>query len=90
MMETPSPKFVTMLSGEFRLLDLINDGSTMGQNLYRKSLQPLKPTGQPKEADRNFFTQGFVIGFAFFVLPVVTGTLIGTSYIARKIYSYWG
>lgn len=89
-METPSPKFVTRLSGELSLLDLVKDGSTMGQNFYKQSLQPLKPTGQPKEGDRNFFTQGFVIGFTFLVLPVIAGTLIGTSYIARKLYRYWG
>lgn len=85
----PSPKFVNKLSGEFGLPDLIIDESSTSQNWYKQSLQPLKPTGQPKEGDRNFFVQGLMIGFVFLVLPIVTGTIMGGVYVACKVYSHW-
>lgn len=89
MLMRPSPKFVTRLPGELALPDLLIDKSSASQDWYKQSLQPLKTTGQPKAGDRNFFAQGLVTGFVFLVLPVATGTIVGTVYIARKLYSHW-
>jgi hypothetical protein len=89
MMETPSGKFVTRLSGELNLQELVREGSKVGQTLYNDSLQTLKPTGQPKEGDKNFFAQGMLIGFIFLVLPLFTGVVFGTSYSVLKLYRRW-
>ncbi|KEF62411.1 uncharacterized protein A1O9_00383 [Exophiala aquamarina CBS 119918] len=89
MMETPSPKFVTRLSGELDLQGLVREGLKMSQTLYNDSLQPLKPTGQPKEGDKNFFAQGMLTGFILLVLPLFTGVVVGTSYIVLKLYRHW-
>jgi hypothetical protein len=89
MLETPSPKFVTRVPGELDLQDIAAVGSKVGQTLYNTSLQPLRSTGQPKEGDGNFFLHGMLTGFVFLVLPLLTGTVVGTSYAALKVYGHW-
>ena len=88
-MATPSPKYVTKVPGEFDLQELVQEGSKLGPTLYNQSLQPLKPTGQSKEGEKNFFAQGMLTGIIFLVLPLFTGTLVGTTYAIRKLYRYW-
>lgn len=88
-MESHSPKFVTKLDGEIALQEVAQKDSKMGQTIYNRSLRPLKPTGQPKEGDGNFFEQGMLTGLILFVLPLVTGTLLGTSYLTLKLYRRW-
>ncbi|RVX74926.1 hypothetical protein B0A52_01203 [Exophiala mesophila] len=89
MMENPSPKFVSRVSGEVDLREVAQKGSEIGKLLHQQSLRPLKPTGQPREGDSNFFQQGMLVGLIFLVLPVVTGSLIGTSYLTMKLYRRW-
>lgn len=88
-METPNPKFVTRVSGEFDLQELVQAESKLGQALYNQSLQPLKPTGQPKAGDKNFFAQGMLTGLILLALPLLAGTLAGTTYTIMKLYRHW-
>ena len=90
MLEIPSPQFVRPVTGEVKASEVLQADSNVEQKLYHDSLQPLKPTGQPKEGDRNFFVQGMWTGLVVCVAPVVIGTLFGTGFAAKKIYRYWG
>lgn len=61
----------------------------IGQDLYQAAVQPLKPMGQPKEGDMNFFAQGILAGFVFLVAPVVIGALASAGYAGTKLYRHW-
>ena len=42
--------------------------------------------GQPREGEMNFFLQGYVASFAFYVTPVILGTIAAGAYGSYKLY----
>jgi hypothetical protein len=86
MLEIPSPQFVHSSSGASSASELCRALSKETDNFYQASLQPLKPMGQPREGDMNFFLQGYVASFAFYVAPVVLGTIAASAYGSYKLY----
>jgi len=57
--------------------------------LLAASLQPLKPMGQPREGDMNFFLQGLRASFALYIyLPMTIAAVSIVGYAARSAYRH--
>ena len=85
MIESPSGSFAEPVSGELKAsqigkLDLV-------ERTYETALRPLKPTGQPKEGDKNFFAQSILVGMIVYLSPIAIGTLAGAGYLGVKLYN---
>jgi hypothetical protein len=90
MIEVPSPQFVHCSPGSTPVGELANRDSMAANGLLAASLQPLKPMGQPREGDMNFFVQGLKASFALYIylpLTIAGGGILG--YGARTAYRHW-
>lgn len=89
MLEFPSPQFVHSTPGSIDVQALANSDSTAADRLLAASLRPLKPMGQPRAGDMNFFVQGLKASFALYIylpLTIAAGGILG--YGARSAYRY--
>ena len=89
MLEIPSPQYVHPSKGAFSASELDRAFSKEANNFYQASLQPLKPMGQPREGEMNFFLQGLVASFVCYVAPVVLGTIAVGAYGSFKLYGHF-
>ena len=86
MIESPSPQFIQPNGPEMSLENLRQEGLQPWEKQYVTALQPLKPTGQPKEGQGNFFKQGLIVGAVFYLLPAFA---VATGGTAAAIRYFW-
>jgi hypothetical protein len=85
MFESASPQFVHVRGLDLSFKDLRWDNAEEWQKRYSSALQPLKPTGQPKEGHANFFAQALVAGIVVYALPALA-VAVGGSAVAIKYF----
>ena len=83
MLEVPAPQFVKAAQSDTNASCL---GDKMFEVLYQTSTRPLKPMGQPKEGDKNFFAQALLTSYVFVVSPIIFGSGVGVGYLGIKLY----
>ena len=84
MFEFASPQFVRVGGLDLSLEDLRQDNSKDWQKRFSSALQPLKPTGQPKEGQVNFFAQALVVGTVVYALPVFIMAVAGSVVLIKR------
>ena len=86
MIVLPSPQFVQLTSEAVGVTELMEERGHVSSKRLESALLPLKPTGQAKEGEMNFFVLGLRVAMVFYVLPVAITTLGGLAFGARKVY----
>lgn len=90
MLEVPSTQFVDSSPKIPSVEDLVGTGSTGVSTLLTTSLQALKPTGQPREGDMNFFAQGLRASFILYIyLPMTVAIVAVAGYGGKYARRHW-
>ena len=71
------------------VIDVMKTPLRISENLLKAALQPLKPTGQAKEGEMNFFVLGLRVGLGVYVLPVALTMVGGLAWGSRRLYQRW-
>lgn len=64
-------------------------GREIREELRKRALTPLKPTGQPSGTSMGFFDQGIITGLVAFVLPCVALIGYGSFKAAQFGWRYY-
>ncbi len=86
MIEIPAPQFIKAPPSDTNASS--SRDTKFEEQLYNASIQPLKPMGQPKEGDMNFFAQAMLTSYVFVVSPLVIGSIAGAGYLGMKLYGH--
>ncbi|KAJ9615475.1 hypothetical protein H2200_001550 [Cladophialophora chaetospira] len=90
MMETPSPQFVKRNPVIPSVEKLVESGTAIPAALLAASSRALRPTGQPREGDMNFFAQGLRASFVLYIyLPMTVAAAAIAGYGGRYAYRHW-
>ncbi|KPI36600.1 uncharacterized protein AB675_4433 [Cyphellophora attinorum] len=88
MFESPSPQFVNVAANELGVADAVEVETRTYKRWHEAARSPLKPTGQPREGDVNFFVQGLRAAIVVYVLPVALIGIFGAGFMGKKALSY--
>lgn len=84
MIEVPAPQFVKPPPNDTNTSSFRD--KKFDEHFYNASVQPLKPMGQPKAGDMNFFAQAMLTSYVFVVSPLVISSIAGAGYLGMKLY----
>jgi hypothetical protein len=90
MMEIPSTQFVDHSTAVPSAEDMAGTDAMKTSMLLTKSLKAMKPMGQPREGDMNFFAQGLRASFVLYIyLPVTVASVALAGYGAKYARRHW-
>ena len=80
MFETPSPQYIVKAARH-------GSDAAVAEKFLSAACQPLKPMGQAKPGQSDFFMVGFVLGAAVYILPAIAVGIGGFGWAVSKGYT---